>query len=98
MTEKRPRQCGERLRMLAFEPYDAGSHRRVRELISKHSRHTWTWLTRPGRAWKWRMRLGAVELAEQAAGLMDEHERGGQGGGESGASHPHLRIQRHRVE
>ena len=54
------------LRVLAFESYDTGSHRSVRELISLHSRHDWTWLTRPGRGWKWRMRLAAVELLEQA--------------------------------
>lgn len=77
MTEKRPGQRDGRLRVLAFEPYDAGSHRQVRELISKHSRHSWTWLTRPGRAWKWRMRLAAVELAEQAAELMNEVHQGG---------------------
>ncbi|MDY7110651.1 MAG: DUF3524 domain-containing protein [Planctomycetota bacterium] len=55
-------------RILAFEPYDGGSHRAVRESISRHSRHEWRWLTRPARAWKWRMRLGALELLEQAAG------------------------------
>ena len=54
------------LRVLAFESYDTGSHRSVRETVSRRSRHRWTWLTRPGRGWKWRMRLGAVELLEQA--------------------------------
>lgn len=54
------------LRILAFEPFDAGSHRAVRESISRHSRHRWTWLTRPGRSWKWRMRLAAMELVDQA--------------------------------
>ncbi len=54
------------LRILAFESFDTGSHRSVRELISRHSHHDWTWLTRPGRGWKWRMRLAAVELLEQA--------------------------------
>lgn len=55
------------LRILAFESYDTGSHRAVRESISRHSKHEWTWLTRPGRGWKWRMRLAAVELLETAA-------------------------------
>ena len=54
-----------RLRILAFEPFDAGSHRAVRETITGRSRHAWTWITRPGRAWKWRMRLAALEMAEQ---------------------------------
>ena len=62
------------LHVLGFESYDTGSHRAVRELISAHSRHHWTWLTRPGRGWKWRMRLAAVELVEMAAasGRFDE--------------------------
>jgi len=55
-----------RLRILAFEPYDGGSHRAVRESISRHSRHEWTWLTRPARAWKWRMRIGALEMLAEA--------------------------------
>lgn len=56
-----------RMRVLAFEPFDSGSHRAVRASISRHSRFDWTWCTRPGRAWKWRMRLAAVELADAAA-------------------------------
>jgi len=60
-------------RILGFEPFDSGSHRAVRESIERHSRHRWMWLTRPGRAWKWRMRLAAVEMFEQAqrAGVLD---------------------------
>jgi glycosyltransferase involved in cell wall biosynthesis len=54
------------LNILACESFDAGSHRAVRQSISRHSRHEWTWLTRPGRAWKWRMRLAALEMIEQA--------------------------------
>lgn len=54
------------LRILAFEPFDTGSHRAVRESITQHSRHAWTWFTLPGRAWKWRMRLGALDLVAQA--------------------------------
>ncbi len=62
------------LAVLGFEPYDTGSHRAVRDLISKYSGHRWTWLTLPGRGWKWRMRLAAVELldAAAAAGRLDE--------------------------
>ena len=56
----------ERLNILAFEPFDGGSHRAVRESISQHSRHRWRWRTRPARAWKWRMRLAALELLEEA--------------------------------
>jgi len=53
-------------RILAFEPFDAGSHRAMRESISRHSRHAWTWITRPGRFWKWRMRTAAIEMIESA--------------------------------
>ncbi len=61
-------------RVVAFEPFDAGSHRAVRESISRRSRHRWHWLTRPARGWKWRMRLAAVELVEEArrSGVFDE--------------------------
>lgn len=64
----------EPLRILGLEPYDAGSHRAVRRSISRHSRHGWTWVTRPGRGWKWRMRLAAVELVDEAglAGHLTE--------------------------
>ncbi len=50
------------LHILAFESFDAGSHRAVRQSIERHSMHQWTWLTRPGRAWKWRMRTAAIEM------------------------------------
>lgn len=62
------------LDVLAFEPFDGGSHRAVRESIDRHSRHRWRWLTRPPRGWKWRMRLAACELVEAArnAGALEE--------------------------
>ncbi len=61
--------------VLGFEPYDDGSHRSIRELINRHSRHRWTWLTRPARGWKWRMRLAAAELVDAAArsGALDRN-------------------------
>jgi glycosyltransferase involved in cell wall biosynthesis len=64
-----------RLRVLAFEPFDAGSHRAVRESISRWSRHEWMWITRPGRNWKWRMRLAAIEMVDAARsrGVLDAH-------------------------
>ncbi|HRP62033.1 MAG TPA: DUF3524 domain-containing protein [Phycisphaerales bacterium] len=64
----------QRLRILAFEPFDAGSHRAVRESVSRHSRHDWVWITRPGRNWKWRMRLAAVEMTHEAVerGLLNQ--------------------------
>ncbi|MDG2292019.1 MAG: DUF3524 domain-containing protein, partial [Phycisphaerales bacterium] len=61
----RKQSDGSSLRILGFESYDSGSHRSVRELISAYSRHEWRWATRPGRAWNWRMRIGAAELIDQ---------------------------------
>ena len=65
---------GRSLEVLALEPYDTGSHRCVRESLSRWSRHRWRWFTRPGRGWKWRMRLAAVELIDLARsrGAFDE--------------------------
>ncbi len=57
-----PRQ----LKVLAFEGFDGGSHHQVRKSLSANSVHDWTWVTRPGRSWKWRMRTGAIELVEAA--------------------------------
>ncbi len=61
------------LEVLAFEGFDGGSHLQVRKSLSSHSRHEWNWVARPARAWKWRMRTGAMELIEKAAqlGLFD---------------------------
>ena len=58
--------AGSTLRILGFEPFDGGSHRAVRESITRHSQHEWTWITRPARQWKWRMRLAAIEMVGAA--------------------------------
>ncbi len=54
------------LRVLGFEPFDGLSHMQVRASISRHSSHDWQWVTRPPRAWKWRMMTGAWELVAEA--------------------------------
>ncbi len=56
------------MRVLAVEPYFGGSHRSFLEGWASRSRHTFVFRTLAGHHWKWRMRLGAVELAE---GLKD---------------------------
>lgn len=63
-----------RSRILAFESYDSGAHRAVWQSISRHSAHEWRWATRPGHAWKWRMRLSAIEMLADAKkqGWLDE--------------------------
>jgi glycosyltransferase involved in cell wall biosynthesis len=65
---------GPTLRVLGFEPFDAGSHEAIRRSISRHSRHDWTWVTSAGRAWKWRMRTAAIHMTD---GLESLHERKG---------------------
>ncbi|MDP6479703.1 MAG: DUF3524 domain-containing protein [Phycisphaerales bacterium] len=59
---------GKLLRILAFEAWDGGSHRAVRESIQRHASMDWHWLTLPPANWRWRLRLGATDLAAQAAG------------------------------
>ncbi|MCG8462692.1 MAG: DUF3524 domain-containing protein [Holophagales bacterium] len=56
-------------RVLALEPYYGGSHRAFLDGWRAHSRHAFTLLTLPAHHWKWRMRHGAVTLAEAAARL-----------------------------
>ena len=57
------------LKVLGFEGWDGGSHRQVREVLTRHSSHHWDWVTRPARGWKWRLRTGAIELADEAMRL-----------------------------
>jgi glycosyltransferase involved in cell wall biosynthesis len=57
----------EPLRVLAIEPYYGGSHKAFLDGWSGVSRHRWTLLTLPPYRWKWRMRHGALTLAEEAA-------------------------------
>ena len=51
--------------ILAFESFDGGSHKQFRETITRYSSHDWTWITRPPRAWKWRMTIGAQEMVDE---------------------------------
>ena len=55
-----------RRNILAFESFDGGSHRQFRETITKFSMHTWRWITRPPRGWKWRMAMSAQEMVDEA--------------------------------
>lgn len=49
--------------VLAFEAWDAGSHRSVRESIARHGRLDWRFLTRAGRSPRWRLRHAALDFA-----------------------------------
>ena len=50
------------MRILALQPWDAGSHKAVRRSIERHSGHSWAWFNLPGKEVRWRMRLGAATL------------------------------------
>ena len=52
------------MRVLAVEPYFGGSHRAFLKGWAARSKHAFVFRTLAGHHWKWRMRLGAVELAE----------------------------------
>lgn len=60
-------------RVLAFEAWDAGSHRAVRRSIEHHGTLAWHFLTLPGRSPKWRLRHAALRFSEVV--------RDGMGGG-----------------
>jgi glycosyltransferase involved in cell wall biosynthesis len=63
------------MRILALEPFFAGSHQAFLESWQQHSRHDWTVLGLPGRHWKWRMRHAALELAHQVRQLWQSSTR-----------------------
>jgi glycosyltransferase involved in cell wall biosynthesis len=53
------------LNVLFIEPYFGGSHRAFAEGYRNNSRHHIDLLTMPARKWKWRMRGGALYLADR---------------------------------
>lgn len=63
------------MRILLIEPYFGGSHRVWAEGYRTHSSHEVTLITLPARWWRWRMRGGAVSVAERARELADEGYR-----------------------
>jgi len=56
------------VKVLALEPFYGGSHRAFLDGLGAHSRHQWTVLGLSPHHWKWRMRHGAITLAERLAG------------------------------
>ncbi|MAH65785.1 MAG: hypothetical protein CMJ27_05275 [Phycisphaerae bacterium] len=52
-------------RILAFQPWDGGSHRAVRRAIERHAGHEWTFRTMPGRGPRWRLRLAGLAFATE---------------------------------
>lgn len=53
------------MRILALNPYHAGSHAAFVKGWTKHSRHDFQVLTLPGHHWKWRMRHAGATLADE---------------------------------
>lgn len=53
----------------------AGSHAAWANGYQKHSAHDVSLITHPGQFWKWRMRGGAVTLADEIAGWVRQHGR-----------------------
>ena len=43
-----------------MESFDRGSHRHFREILSRHSKHHWHWITNNATPWKWAMRVGGL--------------------------------------
>ncbi len=62
------------MKVLIVEPFFAGSHREWAEGIQAFSHHEVNILSLEGRYWKWRMRGGAVLLAERYLGEGHEPE------------------------
>jgi glycosyltransferase involved in cell wall biosynthesis len=55
------------VRILAFQPWDGGSHRAVRRVLERHALQDWTWFGLDPVGPRWRLRLGAAELVTRAA-------------------------------
>lgn len=63
------------MKILLIEPYFGGSHRSWAEGYAANSDHEIHMLTLPARFWTWRMRGGAITLAEETARWAGEHGR-----------------------
>jgi glycosyltransferase involved in cell wall biosynthesis len=62
------------LRVLFVEPFYGGSHRAFRDGLAAHSRHEIVPLTLQEGEWRRRMRRGAQELSDAAAGVAGEFD------------------------
>ena len=61
------------MRVLLIEPWLNGSHQAWAEGYATHSGHEVHLVAHEGAFWRWRLRGGAVTLAERAAAVVDEH-------------------------
>ena len=60
-------------RVLLVEPFHGGSHGAWADGLAAHSRHEVVTVSHPAIAWRWRMRGGALTLAEATRRAVDEH-------------------------
>ena len=51
------------MRIALIEPYFSGSHKLWASGLKKYSNHKIEIISLPGKYWKWRMRGGAITLA-----------------------------------
>lgn len=58
------------MRVLAIEPYDGGSHAAFLDGWLLRSRHHWMRLGLPPFKWKWRMRHGAITMADRVSAAL----------------------------
>ena len=63
------------MRVLALEPYYAGSHRYFLDEWARRSEHDWQLLTLPGHHWKWRMRHAAVSFARDVSSRVGDGQQ-----------------------
>ncbi len=61
--------------VLVVEPWYGGSHRAWADGLVRHSGHRVRLVTHPDRFWRWRLRGGAVTLADLVRADVDEHGR-----------------------
>ena len=61
--------------VVLVEPYYGGSHRAWADAWVQHSRHEISLITHPDEFWRWRLRGGAVTLAEAFDAHVQDHGR-----------------------
>ncbi len=62
-------------RILLVEPFHGGSHGAWADGLTRHSRHKVVTVSHPAAAWRWRMRGGALTLAEATRTAVADHGR-----------------------
>jgi glycosyltransferase involved in cell wall biosynthesis len=62
------------MRILFLEPFYGGSHQAFADGLCKYSEHQIDLVTLPGRLWKWRLRTGALTLAQQVGSDLGRYD------------------------